>query len=94
MCCGIVFTYSDGALLNITLNVKSSKGISFASTFLPQSAIFSEICFLAFTKSSIVFTSDNTSNKSKNNFLMNPGVCDFLPVKPLTSTFPESVTPK
>ena len=54
MCCGIVFMYSDGDLLSITLNVKSSSGISFASTFLPHTAIFSEISFLAFSKSSTV----------------------------------------
>jgi len=41
MCCGTVLTYSEGALLIITLNAKSESGISFDSTFFTHSTIFS-----------------------------------------------------
>ena len=73
MCCGIVFVYSDGALLNITLNVKSSKGISFASNFLPHAEIFQKFLFLLLQNLPLFELLDKTSTNSKNNFLINAG---------------------
>ena len=47
ICCGIVLTYSDGALLILTLNAKSVNGISLPSIFFAYSAIFLIMLFFA-----------------------------------------------